>query len=412
MEKIDQAVEALKENLRDLKASFYLRKNAAKVHSADKPMKVGFIVFEPETWDKLDPVYRELKERPGVITEIVIVPSFDQELKLTTKYGPELQFFQKIDPDARKACDADGKFLHIAELEYDYVFYQDPYNEHMPQGLRSNTAVKYSKVCYIPYGFSGADVFNPGNTNRSFFRNVYYGFMDVSSVSDVLNQRYRRNVRQGVQHFELLGYPAFSRFADMPKRAGIKKILWTPRWLYDEKKGGSHFIEYKDSYVSLRKKYPDLEMSIRPHPMMFSNFVREGRMTEQERNSYLEHLEKENIHLSHGEDLSKDFAEADLLITDYSSIIPMFHLMGKPIIYCQSGIQLNKEYTEIAESMYLADSWNDVEQYLQELLSGKDALRQKREQSIANLMRTHNGATERIADALCADFQKQRTVNR
>lgn len=407
MEKIHQVVDSLKENLRDLKASFYLRKNAAKVHSADKPMKVGFIVFEPETWDKLDPVYRELKARPGVIAEIVIVPSFDQELKLTTKYGSELQFFQRIDPDARKACDADGKFLHIAELEYDYVFYQDPYNEHMPRELRSNTAVKYSKICYIPYGFSGADVFNDGNTNRSFFRNVYYGFMDVSSVSEILKQRYWKNVRQGIQHFELLGYPTFSGFACEPKAEEIKNVLWTPRWLYDEKKGGSHFVEYKDAFIGLKNKYPHLNLSIRPHPMMFSNFVREGRMTEQEKNSYLERLEKENIHLSHGEDLSKDFGEADLLITDYSSIIPMFHLMRKPIIYCQSGIQLNKEYTEIAEGMYLADNWNDVELYLQELLSGKDALLQQREQSVANLMRTHSGATERIVNALCADFQKQ-----
>ena len=78
----------------------------------------------------------------------------------------------------------------------------------------------------------------------------------------------------------------------------------------------------------------------------------------------------------------------------------MFHLMGKPIIYCNSGVQLNKEYMEIAEGMYLTDNWDDVEQHLRELLSGNDRLQQKREQTIKDLMRNHNGATERIADAL------------
>ena len=75
----------------------YLKNNVKKMHSKNKLMKVGFIVFEPETWDKLNPVYNELKSRKGIEVKIIIVPSFDQALKITTHYGKELNYFKKID---------------------------------------------------------------------------------------------------------------------------------------------------------------------------------------------------------------------------------------------------------------------------------------------------------------------------
>ena len=67
----------------DKKAEKFLKNNAKKTHDKNELMKVGFIVFEPETWDKLNPIYNELKLREGIEVKIIIVPSFDQELKIT-----------------------------------------------------------------------------------------------------------------------------------------------------------------------------------------------------------------------------------------------------------------------------------------------------------------------------------------
>ena len=84
----------------DKKAEKFLKNNAKKTHDKNELMKVGFIVFEPETWDKLNPVYNELKSRKGIEVKIIIVPSFDQELKITTHYGKELNYFKKLDNDS------------------------------------------------------------------------------------------------------------------------------------------------------------------------------------------------------------------------------------------------------------------------------------------------------------------------
>ena len=194
----------------DKRAKKYLKNNVKKIHHKNELMKVGFIVFEPETWDKLNPVYNELKSRKGIEVKIIIVPSFDQELKITTHYGKELNYFKKIDNDSILAYQ-NNKWIDIEKEGYDYIFYQDPYNEHMPSELRSDNVVKFTKICYVPYGFTGSDVFLGLATDSDFFRNVYLGFMDSIKTIDVLNKKFDYTIKNGLQHFYDVGYPAYEK---------------------------------------------------------------------------------------------------------------------------------------------------------------------------------------------------------
>ena len=159
----------------DKKAEKFLKNNAKKTHDKNELMKVGFIVFEPETWDKLNPIYNELKLREGIEVKIIIVPSFDQELKITTHYGKKLNYFKKLDNDSILAYQ-NSRWIDIEKEGYDYIFYQDPYNEHMPPTLRSDNVVRFAKICYVPYGFVGSNDLSHIVTNKAFFRNVTYGF--------------------------------------------------------------------------------------------------------------------------------------------------------------------------------------------------------------------------------------------
>lgn len=388
------------------RSSYYLRRTSQKTQDSNKSMKIAFIVFEPETWDKLEPVYLELKKRKNTVVDLLIVPSFDQELKLTTHYGKELDFFKKIDEGAIQTCDNNGKYIDIRNEKYDYVFYQDPYNQHMPKELRSDYVVKFSKICYIPYGYSGASVFNNGNTNISFFRNIYWGFIDIPEVANILYNQHKNNCLKGYQHFEVLGYPVFDKYYKMKWNGEIKSILWTPRWSYAPGIGGSHFIEYKDAFVKLKDDYPNHNFGIRPHPMMFANLINEGRLSEKEKFSYIENLDDKKISISSRKSLYEEFEETDVLITDYSSIIPMFFLTKKPIIYCPADITLNSEYKRIAEGMYIAENWDEVKKYMNEILNGNDYLKEKRIEIAEELMVNHENASVKIVDTLFADYKK------
>lgn len=396
----------VKNFLLNTRATYYLKKKQ-KTSSKEKTIKVGFIVFEPETWGKLDAVYEELKSRENITCELIIVPSYDQELKLTTHYGKELQFFRNKASDALLAYTGENGWLDISKSGYDYVFYQDPYNEHMPKNLKSSTVVKFAKICYIPYGFSGSNIFNEGNTNPDFFRNVYFEFVDTEEIQSILNERYKRNVKNGYQHFLNLGYPTFEYYLAKTKQIAskgiIKNVLWTPRWSYDPKIGGSHFLEYKEEFLRFSGERTDLNFVIRPHPMMLKNFVNNGYITEAEKDEYLDKLKQNKVNISLQNDIKDDFEWADILITDYSSIIPMFFLMNKPIIYCPSQIELNKEFQYILRGMYFATSWNEIEKNVKKLVNGNDEKKELREQCVTEFRKKHIGAAKRIVDTIVED---------
>ena len=61
-----------------------------------------------------------------------------------------------------------------------------------------------------------------------------------------------------------------------------KKVLWTPRWSTDPYIGGSNFFKYKDVILGLARKKKDILFILRPHPLMFDNFVKTSEMTETE----------------------------------------------------------------------------------------------------------------------------------
>ena len=56
-------------------------------------------------------------------------------------------------PEAILAYD-NRELLDLKKFNLQYLFYQDHYNIRYPKEYRSNVTVKYSRICYIPYGYS------------------------------------------------------------------------------------------------------------------------------------------------------------------------------------------------------------------------------------------------------------------
>ena len=388
---------------KDRKAERSIMQIAKNKHNSSKPLKVGFIVFEPETWDKIQPVFVELKKRDNVTVHLIVVPSFDHHMRLTTEYGHELDFFMDVDPQAIKAYDANNNIIDMTTAGFDYIFYQDPYNVHMPEKLRSDYLVDYCKICYIPYGTTGSNVFIEGSINRDFTRNVYLYFADSPEMRRLLERQYKRSVKLGVKHIMDLGYPAYDSiiYKQINK---VKKILWTPRWSYDPVKGGSHFFEYKDHFILLKDKYPDISFVIRPHPMMFSNFIREGRMTEDEKSSFIKQLHSKGIILSESASVMDDLVDTDILVSDFSSIIPMFFFANISIVYCDAGIPMNDDYTEMARGFLKADNWNEVEEAIESLIKRTSSISDMRERIVMEKRKRHIGSIIRTVDTIIEDY--------
>lgn len=388
----------------DIRARHYLKKmTEVKIPRNGNTIRVAFLVFEPETWDKQEPIYREMIRRDDVLVDVLVVPNFNGSFSTGKTYGRELSFFQEECESVIPVYDSGHGLMDMVKANYDYIFYGDSYNRHMPWSLRSHQTVRYSRICYIPYGFSGSAIFGAISDNREFFRNVMYTFCDIPEKKAIFTKSYQQACDEGLQHFEYMGYPALEKYYSARFSGGdrdVPAITWTPRWSYDKKIGGSHFVEYKEDFLKFAQNNSGFTFRLRPHPMMFAEFISKGIMSSDEVDRYKENLTEFDIALSQTESITDILLGTDILLTDYSSIIAMFFLTGRPVIYCNSSIPFNDAYEAMRPGMYIANNWDDVELYLQKIISGDDYLEETRRAIIENYFGDVAGSASKIVNYL------------
>lgn len=371
--------------------------------SKNKRIRVGFIVQMPQIWDKQEPVFREMLHDEKFEPKLIVTPMFDYVNMRVCEFGEEKAYFEQ-----RYGMDLcifyDDSFDVNSLKEYDYIFFPRPYDCYLPEDLRSYKVINFTKTVYIPYAYSASEAFNKLDTSEEFYRYIYLGFVDIEGELDILTKRHKKNIVKGLQSFHKLGYPSFEKYLDCNDGRYESRVLWTPRWTTDEVLGGSHFLEYKDEFISLKDDLKECKLRLRPHPLMFSNFLNKGILSEKEIDDYKKALKSNDIELSDNMMLWDDFNNTDVLLTDHSSIVIEFFLTGKPIIYCPPAYELNKEYKTILEGLYIANSWSDVVGIMEQLLSGQDPLKKKREEIIKNSYSDVKGAAKRIVECIKEDY--------
>ena len=134
-------------------------------------------------------------------------------------------------------------------------------------------------------------------------------------------------------------------------------------------------------------------------------------MTADEVENFKALLRQKNIVLDPNKLVTDTFKDADVLLTDGSSIIYSFFLSGKPVILCDApnwgkdqSVSINFWFSKIRECLYIADSWDNVLKYLKELAAGNDYLYEKRREVAYGLLRENAGASKRILDTLRKDY--------
>lgn len=371
--------------------------------SRNKLIKVGFIVQMPQIWDKQEPVFKEMLADEMFDPKIIVTPLFDYiNIKLCA-FGNEKEYF--IQKYGEELCVLYDEFFDVNTLkEFDYIFFQRSYDIYLPETLRSYKVIDFAKTVYIPYAYSDTEDFNKFETSDEFFRNIYLGFIDIEGELDILNKRYKKNIAKGLQSFPKLGYPVLEKNLTCNNEINGSRVLWTPRWSTEEFLGGSHFLEYKDDFITLKNDFKDCKLRLRPHPLMFSNFLNKGIMTEMEIADYKDELMINNIELSDNFLIEDDFKETDILLTDASSVVVEFFVTGKPIIYCPPNYELNKEFKIILEGLYIGESWEKIVKIICQLISGQDTLKKKREEIIKDNYSYVKGASKRIVEYIKNDY--------
>ena len=116
---------------------------------------------------------------------------------------------------------------------------------------------------------------------------------------------------------------------------------------------------------------------------MFDNFISTGEMTELEVDEYKRIIsETKNIAFDTEKEYASSFWQSDVLIADYSSIIPEYFLTEKALIFCITNMELTllDNMKDILEGCYVVDSKEALLDCLEALRQGNDSKKEIRQE--------------------------------
>ena len=361
----------------------YISKNKRRVQKKIRNKEVLNVIFVVQYipgWNKLEPIYDRMKNDNRFNPIIVCVPFNIQDHKLLDDDGNDTyEYFVQHGYETMNALNDDGSWLDLKELSPDYLFHSRPYNSVMPNCYISSKIVKYALICNVLYGASVTTDIRFSVINKDYYKDVYCFFAVDKGECRYYNKRFNLGHILGIT--KSLPYGAIGLEQMLNARTNRtkdqfrKKIIWTPRWSTDSKVGGSNFFNYKDVIIEFAKEYQDILFIIRPHPLMFGNFIKTGEMSEQEVDKFKSYCNQQNnIILDESKEYANTFWNSDMLISDVSSIVPEYFITKKPIIYCHSNI--NYKYTEFADDMihtcYEAFNEADLKKFVTDLINDSD----------------------------------------
>lgn len=310
-------------------------------------------------------------------------------------------------------------FFDLQRLAPDYVFIPRPYDVHLPETYRSKEVSKYTKVCYVCYAYTAEDGYILKTCfNKWFTTNCYFIFAENASTYEYCVKNHPISSKLGVRKIKQMTYPRFDLLERWqgcePKHWKLsrgqvrKRIIWAPRWTTDENLGGTSFFKYKDFFFQFAEEHPDVEVMIRPHPLAFDNFIKEGLMSEADVTEYKENCNRaNNLQLDERREYLDSFASADILVADMSGVILDFLAMGKPIVFCSYGQELNSANEKLIEGFYVPHNVEELNEMLDALIYNQDSKQDLRDAVTKEVLGTCDGnGGYRILECIKNDASK------
>lgn len=361
-----------------------LKKNKfSESYNNNNKIKVAFIGQNIQVWEKISSVFDAMRQS-GQFDVVLYALSDITDKERNTAYEYFRGIYNNViavNSEGKEYDSTDKSILKdIKSFSPDYVFYTRPYDQYLPKAYRSNVVSKYSKVCYCTYTFILTYNILHDCYSKVFARNVYIYFAENKFMRNHNRKRFDKAHKTGVMKSVFLGYPIMNKIALYKKISNDNRfsIMWTPRWSTSLEVGGSSFFDYKDKIVDYTKDNPGVRLLFRPHPLAFHHFIQTGEMSQSEVDEYVGIYDGDKFIYDKSAEYGQTFADADVLVSDISSMIPEYYITKKPIIYCNTGADLLPVMEKMLCGCYISNSWKETEKYIEMLKNGEDPLKDKR----------------------------------
>lgn len=380
-------------------------------NNPDRKIVVAFIIQYIPSWNKLKPIYDRLSSDNDFVTLLLCVPSLFNENRVVDTQVSEntndtFEYFKNQGYDCINAFD--GKtWFDLKKSEPDYVFHSRPYNQTMPKQYTSSKISKYALICNIMYATTLVIDVQNMLLNRDFFKDVFCYFAFNREEEKLFKKRFHKGIQKGTQTCYPFGTTVLEQMllskSIKGSRSFKKTVLWTPRWSTDSKIGGSNFFRYKNLIQELIAKYDDVMFIIRPHPLMFGNFVSTGEMTKKEVIDFKNYCKKKkNVQLDEKKEYNDTFWHSDILITDASSIVLEYYVTSKPIIYCTSNVDFTYPLyaQKVLANSYIVDNTSELVKAFEQLYNDNDYKQEKRKDSVMEIFGDIENSSANIVSTL------------
>ena len=388
-----------------------------KKKKAHNKLRLVFLCQLPQLWGCFQSVYEAAAKDPDVEAYILAVPEEWGKKEINQEAYEYMK--QSGYPVLKGYEENTDSFYDLEKLQPDYVFLPRPYDHYLPTIYQSESLSKYTKVCYVCYGYTSEGQYMLKTAfSKYFITNCYMVFAENRSVEQYCKKCLPISSRLGIRKIIKTPFPRFDLLKQfegkegaiwqIPRSQSEKRIIWTPRWTLDEKLGGTNFFSYKDFFFAYAKKHPQQEIAIRPHPLAFENFVKAGKMTREEVEQYKKTCSQtENVQLDQNKEYLDSFASADILVSDMSGVVVDFAVTEKPVIFCSYREEFNEANKALMEeAYYVVKDQKELEEVLELLCRGEDPKREQRKRVVKEVLGICDGRNgERILGVVKRDFQ-------
>ena len=358
-----------------------------RIQTAPGRIKVVFICQYIPAWSKNKALYDALAKDGRFKPMLLCVPNRIHANQLDDPEDMSNDVYDYFHRhgymDAINSLVGKNEWFDLNTICPDYVIY-NRYDRPMPLEYTSRVVSTYAKVCMIEYGTSLLRMVDQ-IFDRKFMANTFCYFAESTGKRDMFLNWNRILHGLKLSTAVCCGIPAVEnaylakddnapawRFSKNKFRA-----IYTPRWTVDPVWGGSSFLRYQSFFLELADLHPEMDILVRPHPLMFQNFIETGLMTSDEVTAYGDSCSaRANIRLDAEKEYLASFWQSSVLISDFSSMIIEYYVTGKPIIYLT--YDENTDYTDQMSAMlqgcYLVHNEQDLKKTVEMLLAGEDPL--------------------------------------
>lgn len=353
-----------------------IRKTALKKQKGEKLVVVFFLQY-PEMWNSLKSIYDAMCDDDRYSPLILCFPKKKGTYEKKQEFHKKNDAIEFCEKNSMKYIDAnsDNKWGDIKRLEPDYIFVQRPYDEYMPKALALSCISKYGLVCYVPYGYEYVNGIHLDiEYNSKLMSNLYASFAENDDTYSFVRQLSKKEIDLNIRKVYNIGFPRFDLVEASESIEKSDTVLWLPRWSVNESNDRSYFFDYKDILLDYFGCHKDKHLIIRPHPLMFDNFVSVGVMTEKEVLEFKDEIRNmQNVKLDENEDYNLTFKESDVLIADFTTLVIEYFLTKKPVIYCGNNMNdFNSVGKKMESGMYITKNKEELIDNLTLLLDGKN----------------------------------------